>query len=253
MLDEKRERLFLGLAGGVLVFTGFQCFWFLTVNGSILQAMSIIISIALAVTLLKLAKTAAYKAENCGCRQGGKAGDHALYTNFSSDCKAHCNSEVAECLANIKNELNQTEQLVNDAVTNLVVNFNYIGELTNAQYDMALVIEEMVMAEDNAGAAKLLRRQMMVARKIEQELATTVTSMQFGDLVVQLLNHTERQINTLDSILQCIDQQNGQDKNIFEFDNTRNRISYTTEKMKKNSQRKPVLQQGVQSGEVELF
>ena len=253
MFDAKRERLFLASAGGVLIFTGFQCFWFLTVNGSILQAMSILTSIALAVTLLKLGKTAAHKNENCGCRQGGQDGDHALYTNFSPDCKAHCNREVAEYLVNIKNELNQAEQLVNDAVTNLVVNFNYIGELTNAQYDMVLAIEEMVMDKDNAEAVKLLRRQMMVAKKIEQELATTVTSMQFGDLVVQLLNHTERQINTLDSVLQCIDQQNGLEKNIFEFDNTRNRFSYTVEKMKKNSQGKPVLQQGVQSGEVELF
>lgn len=251
IVDEKRERLFLALAGGVLVFTGFQCFWFLTVNGSILQGTSIMISIALVVTLLKLGKTAAYKDEKRGCCQGGKAEAPGLYVSL--DCKTYCNREAAEYLANVRNELDQAEQLVNDAVTNLVVNFNYISELTTAQHDMVLAVEEMVMTGDNAGAAKLLRRQMMVAKKIEQELATTVTSMQFGDLVVQLLNHTERQINSLSAVLQCIKQQNDQEENIFEFDNTRSRISDTAEKMKKNSQRKPVLQQGVQSGEVELF
>lgn len=253
IIDEKRKRLFLALAIGVLVFTGFQCFWYLTVDGSILQAMSIMVSIALAVTLLKSGKTAAYKEENCVCRQGGEAEVHALYAKFSPDCKVHCNREVAEYLTNIKNELDQAEQLVNEAVTNLAVNFNYIGELTTAQHDMALAIEEMAMTGDNAGVVKLLRRQMMVAKKIEQELATMATSMQVGDLVVQLLKHTARQINSLDSVLRHIDQHDNQEKNIIEPDDTHNQMTNTAEKMKKNNQRKPVLQQGVQSGEVELF
>lgn len=211
-LEEKKERLFMALAGGVLVITGFQCFWFLTVNGSILQAVSIVISIAIVVTLLKLDKAVAYKIENCDYRQGGKTEAHALYAKSPSDCKAYCNREVAEYLANIKNKLDRAEQLVKDAVTNLIVSFNYIGELTTAQSDMVMAIEKMVMTGNNSGAIKLLRRQMMVAKKVEQELTATVTAMQFGDLVVQLLEHTERQINTLDFIVQRINPHISQEK-----------------------------------------
>lgn len=252
-LDERSKRMFLALAGGVLVFTGFQSYWFLVVDGSLLQAMSIMISIALVVILLKLSKTTACKDKNSVCLRGDEAEGNAPHEKFSLDTKARCNKEVAEYLASIKDELGQAEQLVNDAVTNLVVNFGYISELTSSQRDMALTIEKLAMTEDNAEVVKLLRRQMMVAKKIEQELATTATSMQFGDLVVQLLKHTARQINTLDSVLQRIDQKHLQEKNIIQFDNAHRQISNPTVKVKKNSQTKPVLQQGMQSGKVELF
>lgn len=251
-LDEKKKRMFLALAGGVLVFTGFQFYRLLTVDGSILQAMSIMISIALIVILLKLSKTA-YRGEISDCQQRDGVDGNALYEGFSLDSKMPRNKEVAKYLANIKDELGQAEQLVNDAVTNLVVNFGYISELTSSQRDMVLTVEKLAMTDDNAEVVKLLRRQMMMAKKIERELATTVTSMQFGDLVVQLLKHTTRQINTLDSVLQRIDQPNIQERNINQFDNTHTEISNATVKMKKINQTRPVLQQGLQSGEVDLF
>ena len=252
IFDEKKKRMSLALAGGVLVFTGFQFYRFLTVDGSILQAMSIMISIALIVMLLKLSKTV-YKSEISTCRQRDEMHENAFYEGSALVSKMPRNNEIAEYLANIKDELGQAEQLVNDAVTNLVVNFGYISELTNSQRDIVLTVEKMAMSDDNAEVVKLLRRQMMMAKKIEQELATTVTSMQFGDLVVQLLKHTDSQINTLDSVLQRIDQQNIQERNIYQADDECNEISYATIKMKKINQTRPVLQQGLQSGEVDLF
>jgi hypothetical protein len=248
-LDEKKKRMSLAFAGVVLFFTGFQFYRFLTVDGSILQAMSIMISIALIVLLLKLSKTV-YKSEISTCRQ--RVDGNALYEG-SALASMPRNNEIAEYMANIKDELGQAEQLVNDAVTNLIVNFGYISELTNSQRDMVLTVEKLAMSDDNAEVVKLLRRQMMMAKKIEQELATTVTSMQFGDLVVQLLKHTESQINTLDSVLQRIDQQNIQERNIHQADDKCNEISCATMKMKKINQTRPVLQQGLQSGEVDLF
>ena len=251
-LDEKKKRMFLALAGGVLVLTGFQFYRFLTVDGSILQAMSIMISIVLIAMLLKLSKTS-YRGEISACQQRDVVDGNALYEGFSLDSETPRNKEVAEYLANIKDELGQAEQLVNDAVTNLVVNFGYISELTSSQRDMVLTVEKLAMTDDNAEVVKLLRRQMMMAKKIERELETTVTSMQFGDLVVQLLKHTARQINTLDSVLQHIDQPNIQEKIINQSDDTRNKISNVKVKMKKITQTRPVLQQGLQSSEVDLF
>ena len=251
-LDEKRKRMFLALAGGVLVFTGFQFYQFLSDDGTILQAMSIMISISLIVMLLKFSKTA-YGGEISTRLQPDGVDSYTLYEGFSLDCKTPCNKVVAEYLANIKDELGQAEQLVNDAVTNLVVNFGYISELTSSQRDMVLTVEKLAMINNNAEVVKLLRRQMMMAKKIEQEIATTVTSMQFGDLVVQLLKHTESQINTLDSVLQRIDQQNTPERNINQSDDTHNVVSSATVKTKKISQTGPVLQQGMQSGEIDLF
>ncbi len=49
----------------------------------------------------------------------------------------------------IQGELNQIDQLVNNAVTNLVINFEYISDLTKLHHDLFTAIEKLTATEGN--------------------------------------------------------------------------------------------------------
>lgn len=249
--DEKRKWVLLSVACGVLVLSGFQFYYFLTADRSLLQAISIMISISLVIMLLK-------KINNQKVNCIDNNWQHHLRersvnrAGFTLDSETYGYDEITNCLYNIKQEVEQAEQLVNDAATSLVVNFKYIGEMTSAQHDLFLNIEKMAVIADNPEIVKLLRRQIMLAKKIDQELSAAVTSMQYGDLVIQLLKHIARQITALDAILQHIDPQNNQHNSPSQAENAQQE-TYQSLADKKIFQAKPVTQQRLQSGEIELF
>lgn len=166
-----------------------------------------------------------------------------------------CNAEADEYFMNIKGELNQIDRLVSDAVNNLVINFKYISKLTKSHHDMVLAIEKMAVPEGSKPILELLEKQMVIADKIEQELEMAVTSLQFGDLVTQLLAHTIHQIEMLNIELQRFDRQGGC-KNKSEKKTLRTiqeGISKAVDLAKTKSKRKPVVQQGMQMGDIEFF
>lgn len=166
-----------------------------------------------------------------------------------------CNAEADEYFMSIKGELNQIDRLVSDAVNNLVVNFKYISRLTKSHHDMVLVIEKMAAPEGSKPILELLEKQMVIADKIEQELEMAVTSLQFGDLVTQLLAHTTHQIEMLNIELQRSDRK-GDWRNDSEkktLHTIQEGISKAVNVAKTKSKRKPVVQQGMQMGDIELF
>lgn len=169
--------------------------------------------------------------------------------------EALCSVEADEYFMNIKDELNQIDRLVNDAVNNLVVSFRYISKLTKSHHDMVLAIEKMAAPEGSKPILMLLEKQMIIADKIEQELEMAVTSLQFGDLVTQLLAHTVRQVEMLNMELQRIDRQsNRKDGNAtLQAIIIREGISQAANGANARSKRKPVVQQGMQMGDIELF
>lgn len=166
-----------------------------------------------------------------------------------------CNAEADEYFMSIKGELNQIDRLVSDAVNNLVVNFKYISKLTKSHHDMVLVIEKMAAPEGSKPILELLEKQMVIADKIEQELEMAVTSLQFGDLVTQLLAHTTHQIEMLNIELQRSDRKgdwrSGSEKKTLHT--IQEGISKAVNVAKTKSKRKPVVQQGMQMGDIELF
>jgi hypothetical protein len=110
-----------------------------------------------------------------------------------------CTAEADEYFMGINGELNQIDRLVSDAVNNLVINFRYISKLTKSHHDMVLAIEKMAAPEGSKPILELLDKQMDIAGKIEQELEMAITSLQFGDLVTQLLAHTTHHVEILNS------------------------------------------------------
>ncbi|ALQ51841.1 hypothetical protein [Nitrosomonas ureae] len=169
--------------------------------------------------------------------------------------KVICNNAVDEYFIGIKGDLNQAERLVSDAVNNLVINFRYISKLTESHHEMVLVIERMATPEASSSINELLEKQMVIANQIEQELEMVITSLQFGDLVAQLLAHTTRQVEMLNVELQRIDRQGGWQRETEReaLDSIHSGISKAIDVVKNKSKKKPVVQQGMQMGDVELF
>ncbi len=164
-----------------------------------------------------------------------------------------CNTEAEEYFKNIKLELNQIDRLVSDAVNNLVINFKYITKLTKSHHEMVLAIEKMAIPKGNKSIIELLEKQMVIADKIEQELDAAITSLQFGDLVTQLLSHTTRQVEILSMELQRLDLKGNWKTDIAILEAMQKRISCAVNVAQTKNERKPVVQQGMQMGDVELF
>lgn len=183
----------------------------------------------------------------------GESGNYTAHEMEQDD--GLCTAEADEYFMNIKGELNQVDRLVSDAVNNLVVSFKYISKLTKSHHDMVLAIEKMAAPEGSKPILNLLEKQMVVADKIEQELEMAITSLQFGDLVTQLLAHTAGQVEALNIELQRIDRKGSWKESAGKnaFDAMQEGISKAVGMAKTKSKRKPVVQQGMQMGDIELF
>ncbi|MCP5273578.1 MAG: hypothetical protein H6936_01740 [Burkholderiales bacterium] len=163
------------------------------------------------------------------------------------------NVEVDEYFLTLKSDLNQIDRLVNDAVTNLVINFKYINELSKSHHEMVMTIEKLSIPKENKPVLELLNKQMAIGEKIERELESALTSLQFGDLVSQLLAHTTRQIEMLNFSLQHIDQIKNNPKKTEKSHEINNEISLAVQLAHSKKLNKPVVQQEMQNGEIELF
>ena len=250
--ESKKKWLFTTLAGMVLVFVGIQIHWVLDEGESIMQGLSILTSVGLVGTLVMLSlaehdKTSENRLENNSQNDGASNEPQTLIT------ESVCNSEADEYFCDIKDDLRQADRLVSDAVNNLVMNFNYISKLTTSHHSMVLAIEKMAAPADNEPVLQLLKRQIKIAEKIEQELSTTVTSLQFGDLVTQLLNHTAHQIDALNMSLHRIDSQSVNKLGERSLNEIKGEISEAVISVKKQGKSKSVVQQGMRVGEVDLF
>ncbi len=172
------------------------------------------------------------------------------------DKEVICNNAADEYFMSIKEDLNQAERLVSDAVNNLVINFRYISKLTESHHEMVVAIEKMATPPDGGTSInELLEKQMIIAAQIEQELEMAITSLQFGDLVAQLLAHTARQVEMLNIELQRIDRQSGwqRDAEKKTLGSIHLGISKAVDIVKNKTKKKPVVQQGMQMGDIELF
>jgi len=169
-----------------------------------------------------------------------------------SDCIY--NDESDEFFLDIKNDLNQVDRLVSDAVNNLVINFKFISQLTKSHHEMVMAIEKLAVPDQSEPILELLRRQMMIADKIEQELGGAITSLQFGDLVTQLLAHTSNQLDMFVRVLQRIDGHSStlsaNEKCLVDVTQSISKAMRITQSRNKQ---KPVVQQAMHNGEIELF
>jgi hypothetical protein len=219
--------------------------------------LSALISIALAGALAALAMmTSKAKSEPVVEAQDPEI-QHSMCIDLAAqDMRVFCNSQLDDYFAGIKGELNQVDRLVGDAVGNLVSSFKYISKLTRSQQETSLAIVGAAALANSGPAGQLLDRQSAIAGQIEQEVDAAVASLQFGDLAAQLLGHTMIRVEALGTALQRIDRQDaGQESR--EITSRPQRIheglSRAVTAANATTRRKPVVQHGMQTGEVELF
>lgn len=250
--ERNKKWLYIALAGMVLVFVGIQIHSLLGEGGSIMQGLSIVTSVGLVWSLVVLSITEHDKNIELRLETSGQKVDSSNEQKIPVS-ESICNIEVDEYFCDIKEELGQANKLVSDAVNNLVMNFNYISKLTSSHHSMVMAIEKMAAPADNEPVLQLLKRQMKIAEKIEQELSAAVTSLQFGDLVTQLLSHTTHQIDALNMSLHRIDRQSVNRVGGKSLDEIHHEISDAVVSVREKNKGKPVVQQGMRVGEVDLF
>jgi len=189
------------------------------------------------------------------------AAEHGTGVDLAAqDMKLFCNSQLDDYFAGIHGELSQADRLVGDAVGNLVASFKYIGKLTRSQQEISQAIAQSAAIGSGVRigepAGQLLERQTVIADQIEEEVDAAVTSLQFGDLVAQLLSHTMIRVEALGAALQRIDRQDAEqesDELAWKPRRIHEGISRAVTAANAASRGKPVVQRGMQTGEVELF
>jgi len=256
--DVHRGYVFLVVATIVLIFAGIQIYWLYMNAVSIIGVLSILTSLGLTMTLITLATNNRNEnnlpdSQSVGLAEKPTEKNEVNDDSINAENLEICNLEADEYFMKVKEELNQVDRLVSDAVNNLVINFRYISNLTKAHHDMVLVIERMAAPEGSKPILSLLQKQMEIAQKIEQELDAAVTSLQFGDLVAQLIAHTTCQVETLNMVLQRIDRQSSRKDHEKSIDQIHSGISKAIKVVNSKGKRKPVVQQGMQTGDIELF
>lgn len=251
-IERKKKWLFNALAGIVLIFVGIQILWFLDKSGSAVQGLSILTSVGLVWALVVLSMVEHDKSSNAQLENNRLKDSPSNETQVLAP-ESICTMEADEYFCGIKDDLGQADRLVSDAVNNLVMNFNYISKLTSSHHSMVMAIEKMATPADNEPVLQLLKRQMKIAEKIEQELSAAVTSLQFGDLVTQLLSHTAHEIDALNMSLHRIDRQSINRTSTRNLDEIHQEISDAVVFVRKKNKSKPVVQQGMRVGKVDLF
>lgn len=251
------KRVLLFCSGLAIALTGVQVSLMGPEGGTIAPLVSALISIALAGALValsiitsKVKPGIALEPEDFEPRQAARAGPAA------QDMKVFCNSQLDECFAGVHGELSQADRLVGDAVGDLVAGFRHISSLTRSQQEISLAIAQTAALANGGNMGSLLERQRVIAGQIEQEVDAAVTALQFGDLVAQLLAHTRIRVDAIGTALQRIDMLDaGPEGGELSGKPLRFHAGVSRAVLVANaaSRAKPVVQQGMQQGDIELF
>lgn len=251
------KRVLLFCSGLAIALTGVQVRLIGPESGMIAPLVSALISVALAGALIalsiitsKVKPGTALGPEDLETRQAARV-DPA-----TQDIKVFCNAQLDEYFAGVHGELSQADRLVGDAVGDLVAGFKHISKLTRSQQETSLAIMEAAAFANDESMGQLLERQRGIAGQIEQEVDAAVTALQFGDLVAQLLAHTRTRVDAIASALQRIDLLDaGPEGDEISGKPLRFHEGVSRAVMVANaaSRAKPVVQQGMQHGDIELF
>ena len=177
----------------------------------------------------------------------------------TQDMGIFCNSQLDDYFAGVKGELSQVERLVGDAVGDLIASFKYISKLARSQQEISLSITQTAAGapggRDGESVEHLLERQKAIIDQIEQEVDAAVICMQFDDLATQLLSHTMIRIEALGTALQRVDAQDvtADGEPGYKPCWFHERVSKAVTAANAVTREKPVGQQEMHAGDIELF
>lgn len=194
------------------------------------------------------------------------------------------NSGLGIYLGEIQSDLSQVENLVGDAGALLLTGFTNINNLVRVQQKLA---GELAAAHEMAEAGRpprqqhpiadgtdqaavnqgsslplMLAQQAVIADQIELEVNRIVRSLQFQDLTTQLLAHAKGRLAALESTLERIGEATGTGASWPADGGTgmtdghghaHQAVTRTMAEIIQFPRSKPVVQHGMETGDVELF
>ena len=112
--------------------------------------------------------------------------------------------------------------------------------------------------QSNMEMSEVIAKQGEISGKVNEVVGSAVTSLQFQDLVNQLLQHSRLRLDSMQEAWRIIgdlaqEEQSGKSTNNGDADRVRQQIVEIFHKANQISQRNPVRQDGMQSGDIDLF
>jgi methyl-accepting chemotaxis protein len=163
--------------------------------------------------------------------------------------------------AHFSNQIRGNISLVHGAIAETE---DYISKM--ASLDMNFALESKVrldsslqlVQELNAKMSEAIVKQNIISGKVDQVVGAAVTSLQFQDIVGQLLGHSRLRLDTMQNVWLRIDdmamrEQRGVLISAAEINQISDEISEVFSHAEKVSARKPVRQDKMESTEIELF
>ncbi|MEY4592562.1 MAG: hypothetical protein RIR18_1457 [Pseudomonadota bacterium] len=167
---------------------------------------------------------------------------------------SHFSSQIRLLMKNIQGTIGETELAINQLAAQ---------DMTFALTSKLDVEKAMVAIEEtNSNTGSLINELNQITTSVDQRAAQAVTSLQFQDMVTQLLGHVDHRIGLLCEVISDMRSVSG---HMYTQDSTTTMLELETvhqhidELQKRLSQiqvhadKNPVAQTGYSSGEVELF
>jgi methyl-accepting chemotaxis protein len=167
---------------------------------------------------------------------------------------SHFSSQIRNLMKNIQGNIGETEVAINRLAAQ---------DMTFALTSKLGVEQAMeAIEETNGHTSRLVNELHQITTSVDQKASQAVTSLQFQDMVTQLLGHVERRIGFLSEVVSDIRLVSGhmytQDpaSTLNELETVHRHIDELQERLAKiqvHTDKNPVAQTGYSSGEVELF
>ncbi|MFN7087310.1 MAG: hypothetical protein ACK4N4_11870 [Burkholderiales bacterium] len=178
-------------------------------------------------------------------------------------------------LGEIQSDLSQVESLVGDAGEMLLDSFTRIVSLVRVQQKMAAEMaaakeaaeadasprqkpafanrDDQITVDQESSLPMVLAQQAVIADQIEQEVGRIVRSLQFQDLTAQLLAHAKGRLAAFESTLERLSAANAHSAPWPDGDQAHKEPEKMMAEVILFPRSKPVVQHGMETGDVELF
>lgn len=118
-----------------------------------------------------------------------------------------CSKECGGQFDAMRSELSQVQQLFSEASAKLIDSFHAMSDQARRQQALAAsrISPGAGAVGENAGIAAELAEQQQIGKMMEQSVAQAVMSLQFQDMVTQLIGHIAKRVDQLHEIMRDIE------------------------------------------------
>lgn len=215
--------------------------------GGILQVLGEIDSISKQTNLLSL--NAAIEAARAGESGRGFAVVADEVRKLSTRAE-HFSSQIRANVNNVHSAIGEAEKSISQMAS---LDMQFALDSKNRLDEIMRRIQQ-----SNEGMSQVIVKQSEISGKVDEVVGNAVTSLQFQDMVNQLLQHSRLRLDSMQEAWRIIgdqaqNEQNGVVASPDETSRVSQQIVEIFNRAKQVSQRNPVRQEHMQSGDIDLF